>query len=170
VQHSDERQEGIEMNVEAVGPLHVAAGRLVGEEQPVGDRPVEGGHGQAGGHAVHEHHPEHELGEGPRGQPHDEAEGERAEEQHACEQRQEGGVVARKLVLGLCAKGGIVFSQGKFNILFLPSINQIDECHISQDQSQKLNYLRDSLPEDRCIHLFNKNTYNYFKVNKQNKI
>jgi len=36
------------------------------------------------------------------------------------------------------------------------SINQIDECHISQDQSQKLNYLRDPLPEDRFIHLFNK--------------
>jgi hypothetical protein len=38
--------------------------------------------------------------------------------------------------------------------LFFISINQIDECHISQDQSQKLNYLRDPLPEDRFIHLF----------------
>jgi hypothetical protein len=40
---------------------------------------------------------------------------------------------------------------------FFFSINQIDECHVSQDQSQKLNYLRDPLPEDRFIHLFNKN-------------
>jgi len=53
---------------------------------------------------------------------------------------------------------------------FLLSINQIDERHISQDQAQKINFLRDPLLEDRFIHLFNKNTYNYFKVNKQNKI
>ena len=36
------------------------------------------------------------------------------------------------------------------------SINQIDECHISQDQTQKINFLRDPLLEDRFIHLFNK--------------
>ena len=41
-------------------------------------------------------------------------------------------------------------------LLFFISINKIDECHISQDQSQKLNYLRDPLPEDRFIHLFEK--------------
>ena len=57
-----------------------------------------------------------------------------------------------------------------FLFFFLLSINQIDECHISQDQTQKINFLRDPLLEDRFIHLFNKNTYNYFKVNKQNNI
>ena len=57
-----------------------------------------------------------------------------------------------------------------FFFTFLLSINQIDECHISQDQTQKINFLRDPLLEDRFIHLFNKNIYDYFKVNKQNKI
>ena len=52
------------------------------------------------------------------------------------------------------------------------SINQIDECHISQDQSQKLNYLRDPLPEDRFIHLFKKYIYlsKYKYLSKENKI
>jgi len=39
----------------------------------------------------------------------------------------------------------------------LLSINQIDECHISQDQTQKLNFLRDPFPKEMFIHLF-KNT------------
>ena len=64
----------------------------------------------------------------------------------------------------------IKFQNFFFFTFFLLSINQIDECHISQDQTQKINFLRDPLLEDRFIHLFNKNTYNYFKVNKQNKI
>ena len=45
--------------------------------------------------------------------------------------------------------------KGYFILFF--SIKQIDECHICQDQSQKFNYLRDPLPADRFIHLFNKN-------------
>ena len=36
---------------------------------------------------------------------------------------------------------------------FLLSINQIDERHISQDQTQKINFLRDPLLEDRFIGL-----------------
>jgi hypothetical protein len=42
-------------------------------------------------------------------------------------------------------------------LFFFFQKKQIDECHISQDQYQKLNYLRDPLPEDRFIHLFHKN-------------
>ena len=41
--------------------------------------------------------------------------------------------------------------------LLLLSINQIDKCHISQDQTWKINFLRNPLPEDMFIHLFNTN-------------
>ncbi len=50
-------------------------------------------------------------------------------------------------------------------IILILSIKQIDEYHISQDQSQKLNLLRDPLPEDRFIHLFKTKNY-YFKAKK----
>ena len=40
-------------------------------------------------------------------------------------------------------------SQNFESFFFFFSINQIEECYISQDQSQKLNYLRHPLPEDR---------------------
>ena len=47
----------------------------------------------------------------------------------------------------------------------LLSIKQIDECHITQDQTQKLNFLRDPFPEEMFIHLFNKK-YKYSKAKK----
>ena len=56
-------------------------------------------------------------------------------------------------------------------IILILSINQIDDNHISQDQSQKLNLLRDPLPEDRFIHLFNKKEKKNFKAfGKLNKM
>ena len=54
-------------------------------------------------------------------------------------------------------------------IKLILSINQIDDNHISQDQSQKLNLLRDPLPEDRFIHLFNNNE-KYIIILKQRKL
>lgn len=61
MEDGDERQKGVQVDVEAVGPLDVQVAGLVLDQQFVGDKPIGSCYEEADSDAIDENHPEDEL-------------------------------------------------------------------------------------------------------------